>query len=125
MTIIVHEGTSFVHGGTSFSSSFDDFLIFCLEICQIWEQSFLNRPVWESPTSSASRTSRASSASRISRASSASRTSRATSTPPRVTGVFVLQSLGFFLTRAPSAFDPEVAACYELALVLRDFHLGE
>ena len=34
-----------VHGGTSFSSSIDDFLIFRLEIRQIWEQS-LNRPVW-------------------------------------------------------------------------------
>ena len=36
--------------------------------------------------------------------------------------LFLLQSMGFFLTRAPSAFDPEVAACYELALVLRGFH---
>ena len=44
MTIIVHGGTSFVHGGTLFSSSFDDFLIF-LEIRQIWEQSLI-RPVW-------------------------------------------------------------------------------
>ena len=35
-----------VHGGTSFSSSCDDFLIFRPEIRQIWEQSFLNRPVW-------------------------------------------------------------------------------
>ena len=38
--------TIILHGGSSFSSSFDDFLIFRLEIRQIWEQSFLNRPVW-------------------------------------------------------------------------------
>ena len=34
------------HGGTSFSSSFNDFLIFLSGNSSNLEQSFLNRPVW-------------------------------------------------------------------------------
>ena len=99
------------------------FHLFSLEICQIWEQS-LNRPVWLLLE--------------LIQLLVFLEFLLLLVLPERLLLLVLLERLqllqhrrfcfavvGFFLTPAPSAFDPVVAACYELALVLRCFHQGE